>query len=128
MFYVYFIHQNGTREGGKFFKREEDAHSYAKELMNAESSEISLMEWEEQKKHLEVILDIPIRCSQKEFLLYIKGIGITEEEIQVKIDEYGESCNQGNCAVIEGPSVGYTYKWDLAFDFEHGLHFILAQY
>jgi hypothetical protein len=127
-YHVYFIHQNSTREGEKIFKSEEDAHSYAKELMGAESSEISLMEWDEQKKHLDVILDMPIRCSQEEFLLHIRGIGITEEEIQDKIDVYGEGWNQGNCAVVEGPSMRYAYKWDLAFDFEQGLHFVLAQY
>jgi len=127
LYHVCYIHQNGTTEGEKSFKKEKDAHLYAKELAGAESSDILLMNWNDQKKHLEVILDMSIRCSEKEFLVYLKGIGIAEEEIQSKVNKYEEVWNIGNSAVIETPSGERDYYyWTLAFDFTHGLHWVLA--
>ena len=69
-----------------------------------------------------------IICSQGDFLVHFKGIGVTEEEIQTKINEYEENFNEGECAIVEGPDANEAYKWDLAFSFVRGLHWILSQY
>jgi hypothetical protein len=126
---VYYIHQSGVEEGEKLFKKEKDAQLYARKLLGVESSDICLMGWNEQKTYLEGILDMSIECSESEFQMYIEQIGISEEEIKTKVDTSEYLCHAGVCAVIEGPLSSTTcYKLGLAFDFKHGLHYVLFEY